>query len=380
MAGLTNEGFTALTHNEIRDRIQAKFLVNNPDFDVSPESPDGQNIEIFSFELAMAWAQLSQVYSSFDVTSAAGSGLENLGHVSGIVYQKANRSYATVNLQGVADTIIPAGSQVSDEDGNIFQTVYDSVVPNTAQVYSVLAGPTPVTIGTLVNIETPVNGWTGILQDVEGIMGVLPETQQQFRNRRTSVVMSPSLSVGDALTAKIVELGISQVDIVINDTDAQLLDGTPSGYIHITVAESLILDVDIARQIMKYKGMGVPTYGSTRVDVVDSKGVSQVIFFTKAAAVDIGLALDVTFLSSDVAGAEVSIREALITYTNDLLAGEDLVWSRLFGIITPYGKAQINSLSIGKVGDTLTSSNVPIEEREFARIDTAGITITVTDP
>lgn len=378
MAGLTDEGFTALTHEEIKERIQNRLEVLNPGFDFSPESPDGQNIEIFGFELSQIWAQLSLIYSSGDPRTATGQGLRNIGFLSGVLMNNADRSYATIDLVGVSGTVVPAASEVSNADGNVFVTEFDAVIPASINVIAKVAGKTPVLAGTIVNIDTPVTGWTSITQATDGVIGTEPETEQHFRNDRNRSVMVSSESVTDALQGKLVELGLAQVSIVNNDSEATLPDGTPEGHIHVTVTDTTISDQDIADTILKYKSLGTPTFGTTTVVSIDSQGHSHSIKFSKAIAVDVEISLDVTFLSTDTAGAEDSIKEALVDYVNSLITGEDVIWSRMFGLITPHGKAQVNSLLIGELGGALSISNIAVPDTEFAALVSADIALTVT--
>ena len=377
MAGLTTEGFTPLTQEEITDRIQARLEVISPGFDFSPESPDGQQIEIYSFELSQLWNQLHQVYSSFDPRVASGQALRNIGFISGITQDNASRSYATINLVGTADTLVPAGNEVSDVDGNVFITNSDGVIPTAVEVVAKVAGPTPIGVSSLVNIDTPVTGWTSITQPVAGVVGDQPESEQHYRNTRSQAVFSPSNSVLEALRAKLLGIGLEQIEILANDSDAALADGTPVGHIHVTVTDTTITDADIADAILNFKSLGTPTFGSTAVVVSDSRGESHTINFSKATEVKVEMAINITFLVTDTSGAEDSIKQGLAEYVNVLLSGEDVIWSRLFEYITPYGKAQVNSLNIGILGGALSSNNLLISDTEFATSDVANIAITI---
>ena len=51
MAGLTREGFTPLTYEELVTRISNKLEIFSPGIDLSPESPDGMQVQITAFEL-----------------------------------------------------------------------------------------------------------------------------------------------------------------------------------------------------------------------------------------------------------------------------------------------------------------------------------------
>jgi uncharacterized phage protein gp47/JayE len=377
MAGLTDEGFIPLTLDEIKTNIQNKLETFNPGFDFSPESPDGQLIEIFSFEISQAWDQLALVYKSFDPRIATGQALRNLGTLSGIIKGNATRSYAIIDLVGVAGTVVPSGSIVSDADGNEFVTEFDAVIPVSVGVVASVPGPIPVTAGTIINIETPLTGWSSISHTVDGDIGTVPETEEHYRNFRTRAVMNASEGVLGSLKSKLVSLGIDQVEILNNDSASTAPDGTPAGAIHISISETTLTDEVIAAEILKYKSLGTYTFGSTAVEnVLDVQGNPHTIRFTKAVAVPIEIDLNIKFLSSDNSGAVDAIKDALELYVNSLVTGEDVIWSHMFGLITPHGDAQINSLNIGELGGTLLPQNVSIEDTEFASIDISNITVT----
>ena len=136
--------------------------------------------------------------------------------------------------------------------------------------------------------------------------------------------------------------------------------------------------VDVAKTILNTNSMACPTYGSHSEIVLDNQGIEHEVFFSIAQPVNIEVVADVTFLSENIGGAKENIESALFDHINSLISGEDVIWSRLFSYITPYAKAQVNSLSIGVKGSTLGISNIPITANEFANILESDITITVT--
>jgi uncharacterized phage protein gp47/JayE len=379
MAGLTIDGFTPLTYEEILDRIKTRLLVFNPNFDFTVESPDGQLIEIMAFEISHAWDELDLVHRSYDPNSATGYSLKNIGALTGVPYGVAERSSATISLQGVIDTIVPAGSVFSDADGNTFTSVYNGTIDGNIEVYADLPGPIPVPSGSIINIETTVTGLTGVTQDQAGFIGTLPQTESFYRNIRNRTVLRNFTSVADVIQARLLEAGVAQAEILNNDTNLPI-DGVPAQTIQVTVGEidTGVTDEEIAQIILETKGLGCPTFGSTSVVVTDTQGFTHTINFNKAAPVDVWINLDVTFLTEDSAGAESDIREALGIHINSLLAGEDVIWSRLFEFITPYGKAQINSLEIGRSAGALAAANIVITSAEYAQTEDGLIGITIT--
>ena len=378
-AGLTREGFTPLTYDELVARMGARQQAYNPGFDLSEEAPDGQLLRIFGFELALAWQEMSKVHYSYNPMVSDGDGLKNIGLITGIPYGVATRSQTNVNLVGVAGTFIKKGSIVTDAVGNEFATEFAATIPASVLVIARLSGPILMPVGTVANIKSTTLGWTSVTQTIEGTAGSQAQTEEAFRNLRNRTVLRNFKSVPSIMEARLAEIGILQSVVFNNTTNSVAADGTPVGGIHVTVGETTgITDEQVAKVILLTAGNGTPTIGATAVNVTDSQGTVHVVRFDKATAISLVVNIDLTYLSIDTAGALEKIKDGIFTTINGLLAGEDVIWSRLFGLITPYGKAQINTLTIGldTGSPAAAAQNYVIADGEFAVVTLANIIVT----
>lgn len=383
MAGLTREGFTPSTHQEIVERISARLNAFSPGIDLSSESPDGQLVEIFSFELSQAWNELNLVYNSYNPNSAFGAGLRNIGLITGLPFGAATRSQTVVDLVGKAGTTIPRGSIASDNDGNEFVTAFAAVIPASVQVVAKVSGPINVDAGAITTIVSTIDGWDSVTNPASGRIGAPAQSEIQYRNLRNRTVLRNFVAVEDVIKARMLEtLGIEQVVVTNNDSPTDTApDGTPPNTIHVTVGEvgGHTTDEDIAQVIINTKGLGCSTFGSTSVTITDTQGNPKIIRFSKASPVPIFVRAEILFLDSDFAGAEESIKNDLVAHINALVTDEDVVWSRLFAVITPYSKAQVNSLEIGINGIDWTMANIPVGTDEFANAVLGQIELTVVN-
>ena len=379
MTGLTIGGFVPETYNAVKSRIEGKIEAINPGFDFSPESPDGHLIGVMTYEIFQLWSELNKVYNSYNPMIATGAALKNLGLITGLPYGRATKSSATLETQGVVGTVIPAQSLVTDNAGNDFYTAFDTVIPSNLQVVAMISGIIEVPSGSILTIKTAVSGWTGVTQTQAGIEGALAQTEQQYRNTRQRTVMRNHTSVATTMQARLIELGVEQANVINNTDNAVTLpDGTPPNTIHVTVGElGSVNRLDVARAILTANAMGCPTYGNTSETIVDTQGVTHQVFFSVASAVQVRIVVDVTYLSENTADASTNIEAALFNHVNALPSGDDVVWSRLFGYITPFAKAQVNTLTIGVVGLAQATSNVNITNAQFANITAAEIVLTV---
>jgi len=379
MAGLTTAGFVPEVYEDIKARIEQRMEAFNPGFDFSPDSPDGQLIGIFGYEIFLCWQQLNEVYNSYNPQVASGAALRNLGLITGLEYGVASRSTATVELTGTTGVIIPAGTLVADDDGNEFYFSFDTTIPSSAPVAATIAGSIPITAGTITTIVNPIAGWTAVSQATDGLEGKTEQTEQQFRNTRQETVMRGYVDTVESMQSALVELGIGSVLIYNNDT-AGTFEGVPPYTIHVQLGEipAGVTDAIIAKTILDRKSMGTPTFGSTTTATLDSQGVSHDVSFTKSIQVPCSLVVDVTYLSDNTAGAEDNIKQALVDYFGNLNTGDDVIWSRLFGVITPYAKAQVNVLTVGESAGSQAAANVVIDPSEYASLDVTDITFTST--
>lgn len=383
MAGLTREGFTPLLYEEIVSRISTRLRAFRPNIDLSTESPDGQNVEIFSFIIAQAWSELGLVYNSYNPNNATGEALRNIGMLTGLQYGAATRSQVQVNLTGTAGTIVPKNSIVADAIGNQFTISFDATIPATVQAVAKVSGGVSVGVGAITTIVTSIDGWTGVTNTLAGRVGGVAQTEAQYRNLRNKTVLRNFYSSVEVIKARLFdELKIEQVSILNNDTLTDTLpDGTPPQTIHITVGEidSAVTDQAIAQVILKSKGLGCPTYGSTTVIVNDSQNNPHSVSFSKAIPKTIFMSIEVLFLDEDYAGAKASIEKDLLTHINSLEADEDVIWSRLFGIITPYAKAQVNKLELSSDGRTYAAQNITVSANEYAYAELGYLNIVVAN-
>ena len=377
MAGLTSSGFEVDTLSEIQGRIRGKLELINPGFDFSADSPDGQLIDIMTYEIFLLWTQLGSVYQSYDPQVAQGAALRNIGTITGIPFGNAQRSYATVELTGTQGSVVPANSLFADADGNQFYVTHSTTIPNNTQVVCTIPGPIPVTAGTITTIVTPVNGLTSIAQATDGVIGTVAQTDQEYRNLRQATVMRNATSVGDLMQARLLETGVQQAT-VFNNTDVITVDGVPAGTIRVTVGEvGDVTDQTIASVIFESNSAGCPTHGTTTEAVIDSQGYSHDVNFVKATEVPIHMTVQVTFLDDETAGLIETMKANLAAEINALLSGQDVIYTRMFGPITRAGNVQIDFLELGRSGAEV-GANTVISDIEFASCDVANLDITET--
>lgn len=123
VAGLTDKGFSTLSLNDIRDRMQDrarmlfKDLLANPDdeVDVSPDSMIGRLIDLTSPEYASMWEALEDVHASKNPSSAEGEALDEVCAYLRVVRFKARKSRVQLLVGGEIGSGVTKGSVVEDK-------------------------------------------------------------------------------------------------------------------------------------------------------------------------------------------------------------------------------------------------------------------------
>src|SRR5690625_3510044 len=107
MATINEHGATAITLAEYMERLRAAYLAIDPDWNIEPESPDGQKLAIDAELLANLDEAVIHAYHSVDPNSAVGQQLDRIAQFAAITRQAATPSTAIVTFQGVEGAQIP---------------------------------------------------------------------------------------------------------------------------------------------------------------------------------------------------------------------------------------------------------------------------------
>lgn len=369
--------------SELNDEMKSIFGDN---FNVSPESPDGQINGVVSESNANLWEIAEEAYNAFNPSAATGTTLSNLVQLNGITRLPATNSKVELTVLGTNNTLIPAGSLVSTTDtGDKFATDTDIVIGLSGiaivQASSVLTGPIKALSGTLTNIDTPITGWDSVTNTLDATLGTLEETDVELRARREKSVAKTSQSVIDAIYAAVANIeGVTQVVVLENDTDTTDGNGLPPHSFNVIVSGGV--DTDIGQQIWLKKPAGITSHGTNTVVITDSQGLNHNIKFDRPTLVPIYVEVDLTTTSDYPTNGDDLVKQAIVDYANgELVAGrgfflgDDVIYTRLYTPINSVQGHEIASLKISKTDPPTGASNIPIAAGELADFNIANIDI-----
>lgn len=366
--GVTENGFVRKPVQEVLTNLNNKFVAAfGTNFDVSPESPDGQVIGIIADEIASCWEEAQQVFNAYRPGAVSGIGLDNVCELTNTKRYVNKPTQATVLCEGTQGTVVPAGSIVSDGSME-FTLDTDVVLPGDVTAIANEVGEYYVAAGTINKIITPVDGWTSVNNPSVGVTGIDYETDPALRVRRDKTTAVNSSATAEAIYAALSDLDIDYIRVRDNDTGAPI-NGQPSGTIFVVVDGGT--SNDIARRIFRAKTGGVPTYGNVAINITDSKGYPHAIHFSRPTYSDIYVSgtfkrrANANISSND---AIAQLKTAAANYLNTLQPGQSVVWSNMFApLMAATQYLEIDTLFIGLTASPTGTSTIELDIDKRAR-------------
>lgn len=388
MAGLDSNGFTIETLDElIADIEQQEQGAFGQAFDVSADGPAGQLNGAVSDKLADLWQLAALVYTAQDPDQASGNALDQLLKQSGLTRLPATQSTVTVTYTGTNGTIVDAGTTFSVVGSGAKFASNTSVTiaggTGTAACTSVSPnngfGPILAPAGTLTVIETPVGGLTSVINSLDAVVGRNTETDAAARARRVALLRNEGLGTVDAIRAKVLGVsGVIQAIVLENTSLAVDGNGTP-GKAFLTLVSGGA-DADIEQAIFDAKPAGIQAYGTTTGTVDDSYGNPHIIGFSRPTPEPIYITVDLTASAAVGAyGGNAAVKQALVTYGNTFVVGQDVIRSLLYGVIESVsGILDVTNIRLGFSSSPSGTSNLTIGAIQLATFDTSRVVVNST--
>lgn len=116
---VTEDGFVGLTYEENKTYWETAFqTIFGASIDLDPEGPAGQLIGILAKRDTDLWEALAEIYNSRDPDQAVGVALDAICAETGVIRtSEGSTTVESVQLDGDIGTLIPAGSQVRQSEG-----------------------------------------------------------------------------------------------------------------------------------------------------------------------------------------------------------------------------------------------------------------------
>ena len=287
------------------------------------QSPQGQIIGLAALDFKQIDDVLIDTFNSSGINTATGVQIDNIAENLDIKRGKAKNTQVDVVLNGVAFTVINAGSQAKDNNNNVFnldeEVTLDGVGVGSGVMTAQEGGAIIVEIGSLINIVSAVSGWETVNNLFEGITGEPIETNAAFKRRYSQSVKINGQSMRETIEAAILALeNVNDATVKENfDSTTKIIDNV-SVLPHTIAASVLGGDLDeIAQTLADTRGTGVGYTGTTLISLTNltNNQVEDVLFFeTNVIEIEIELTIKtgLTFPSDVI----TQIKNNLVDYFN----------------------------------------------------------------
>lgn len=363
------------------------YQIYGPDINVDPNSPDGQQINIYAQAVVDMLELIAQVYASFDPDEAIGTVLDARCAINGVVRRGATYTQQMVQVtatQAVTlaglDTSPLNPFTVSDSAGNQFQLVsaFSFVGGATTSLLfqASILGPVQTVIGTITQIVTTTLGVASVNNAAGALsVGIAEETDAQLRIRRANSVSLPSRGYLEGLIGALLDTdGVTQAVVLENDTNSTDGNGIPGHSIWCIVAGGA--NADVADAIYKKRNAGCGMKGAITVNVPQVDGTTFPVQFDRPTPEALWITFDVVAITGSVDDAFIRAQIlALLTYNINQPADTTSIVA-LIKRIAP--NASVSSEGVGLDGVTyVTLQATSAVDRQFA-ISAAHIVINGT--
>lgn len=384
MATITVNGIEATSLSEYVTIWQDIFIdTYGSTVNVEAQTPQGQIIGIGALNFKQFDDAVIDTYNSGNINTATGEQVDRLMANLGLERKGALNTQVDVTLTGAAFTVIPGGSRARDSNDNVFlldsEVTLDGVGQGSGAMTAEVAGAIFVEANTLNRVLESISGWETVNNLFDGITGQPIESDAAGKLRYKQSLAVNALSMLTAIESNLLALtDVVDARVFENfEVDAQIIQGilvSPK-----SIAASVLGgDIqEIAETLARVKGTGVGFTGTTNFNVVDlaNNTIISVSFFeTEEIEIEIELEIrtDTTFPSDGIS----QIKQNLIDFFNGEFTGcitgnnngfgvaEDVIFSSLFTPINAVQGIEVTLLEIGRLGDSLASSDIVINLNE----------------
>lgn len=391
MSGVTPTGFEKKTLDEILTEIEDAERANlDQSLNLQAPSVFSSINGIFAERLEEIWDIAEAVYSAQYPDSANDAALDQVSSITGATRLPATKSTVNLLLAGTPTTVLTAGRVVSVVGtGDRFVLLADATIGGggsvTADFESEEFGPIAAPSGTLTVIETPVSGWDTATNPLDADLGRNIETDPDFRTRRLQLLQNAGSATLEGIRSNVRAVAdVLQAFVFENTTLVVDADGLPGKSFEVVVEGGV--DADIAQVIFLSKPVGIESFGSTTVAVIDSQTFSHDISFSRPVTKDVWIELTVkidplVYGGGSIPAGDAQVEAALVALGDAQQIGQDVI-ALLFKCVPledVAGVLDVTVFAIGFAPSPTLEVNLPIGNRELAVFDTSRIIVsTVT--
>ncbi len=259
-------------------------------------------------------------------------------------------------------------------DSNLIVTKVEKLATVTCDDTGAIEQPA----NSITKIPVPIVGWDSVRNPTSGVTGRDIENDAELRARYKIAKFGDGDNLIESLYSALYALdGVESVVIVENDTDTAFVSAPMvPAHSFLTVVQGGTSE-EIARAIWNNKPAGILAWGANTVTVNDSQGIGHDVSYSTPTPVDIYIEVNITTQADFAPDGADQIKAALVEHFNNLLIGDDVIYSRLYTPINSISGFYVDSLDVDTSFPPSGTSNIAMAYNERAVITEANITVVV---
>lgn len=387
-----NNGTVIADTADIKETIQSEYQeALGADLSLEDATPQGRLIDIETDARTSVIENNVLISNSINFNLASGITLDAWGANFDINRGAAASSSVLATLTGVANTVIPAGSQAANQNGDIFYLENSVTIPAggsvTATFLSLEKGPVACPVNSLTKIIDGTLGWETITNSTAAVLGKEKESDESYKQKFYDDGLFTGMSLIEDYNN-----AITKVDNVISCYVRDNGSNTSEVYDTVTIAaHSTYACVDggdnyqIADALFHRKSGGcgwtsIVGQSVTESVIDETYGDTYSVTFNRPSSVNIYVGVEATTGTATAEDLETAIQTAVTNYINTLKIGGDVILLSLAAAINnAVPGINLTTLEISTTSGSLSSSNILIHINEAAKTTADKITVTIND-
>ena len=394
MATLDTTGIEGTSLAEYRDLTKEAFRsAIGPDVNLSEESPFGMWSDIYATRLALLDEALIAVANGTSRDYASGYQQDYLYSAHDFERQPPLQSTATVTASGGSGTIIPEGSLLRSQAGDLWQVKQDYTIPSGGTVAMEVEardyGPIEAAVGEIDTIVSIVGGWDSVTNAAPATIGRGREDDDSYNRRYREQVGMNAVGPAESLRSALLVLdSVRKAEVYENITAAALTERGLNIPVRTIV---VVLDADntsdaqteIAETILLKRTLSLPmangASGTRAISVnVTRRQQTYAVKYRLVEKVPCSVTLGIRLGAGFPSDGYDQIREALIDSVEDLGIAEPAPVGILYPPILSVAGVQITTAPTitKKTGGGAVGAESNVNLDQLLTLVNADITIT----
>lgn len=229
---LTGSGVIVPDTENILTDVQNEWKeIFGANLSVEPETPQGRIIEMIARQRIFTLQMAAATSNMLNLEKAYGFVLDDIGSLFQIQRKSATYTTTQITMSGVANTVIPIGTQLRSDEGYLFVNDYEYVIGGSGSTTGAFraeeSGVIPAEVGTITTIVSSVPGLEAVINNANATSGQEQESDEEFRNRIKASLMINSTSALTAIKSAVANVdGVIQVKGYENPTETDSILNT----------------------------------------------------------------------------------------------------------------------------------------------------------